>query len=178
VTRVWEASKDPAAPSFFLTSLYLMLEAANETAAFRQRIRKGGVWEHDTVAVGPTILREDGTFGFARLEFHRPFDAFARSAGPAIAESKARANLAPANEHLDDIVYQSTLPWLRFTAFTNALGGRDSIPRIVFGRCDTEGGTTKMPVAVEVHHALVDGSDVAAFIDRFQTGLQQWREES
>ena len=59
------------------------------------------------------------------------------------------------------------LPWLRFTAYTNALPGGDSIPRIVFGRATREGRRMKMPVAVEVHHALVDGLDVARFFERF-----------
>jgi chloramphenicol O-acetyltransferase type A len=59
------------------------------------------------------------------------------------------------------------LPWLRFTSFTNALpGGDDSIPRIVFGRCVRDRRRMKMPVAVEVHHALVDGLDVARFFER------------
>lgn len=171
VTRLWEERRGARAPSFFVASLYLMLKAANETEAFRLRMRKKGVWLHDAVAVGPTIQREDGTFAFSRLEFQDRFAAFAANAQQEIAGSKRRKTLAPANEHLDDIVYQSTLPWLRFTSFTNALGGDDSIPRFVFGKCVRENGAMKMPVAVEVHHALVDGSDVARFFDRFQSGL-------
>jgi chloramphenicol O-acetyltransferase len=33
----------------------------------------------------------------------------------------------------------------------------------------------KMPVAVEVHHALVDGIDVAKFIERFQAELNSFK---
>jgi len=32
-----------------------------------------------------------------------------------------------------------------------------------------------MPVAVEVHHALVDGLDVARLFERFETGLSGFR---
>src|SRR5688500_14854938 len=68
VTAAWNASREGGAPSFFLGSLFLMLRAANDVEAFRLRLRARGVWRHDRVAVGPTIMRADETFGFVRLE--------------------------------------------------------------------------------------------------------------
>ena len=59
VTRAWNRCRKPGGPPFFLASLFLMLRAANETEAFRLRLRRRGVWLHDRVAVGPTILRAD-----------------------------------------------------------------------------------------------------------------------
>lgn len=172
VTRLWDASHAPGGPSFCLASLYLMLKAANETDAFRLRLRKRGVWLHDRVAVGPTIPRDDGTFAFARLEFREGFQRFSEDGEKAIAESRRRKALAREKQGHDDIVYQSTLPWVRFTSLTNALpGGDDSIPRVVFGKCTRDGESMKMPVGVEVHHALVDGVDVAKFLDRFRAEL-------
>jgi chloramphenicol O-acetyltransferase type A len=50
-------------------------------------------------------------------------------------------------------------------------GGDDSIPRVVFGKCTTDQQSVRMPVSIEVHHALVDGVDVAKFIERFQAAL-------
>jgi chloramphenicol O-acetyltransferase type A len=177
VTRAWDRCRAPGSASFFLASLHLMLKAANQTEAFRLRMRKRGVWLHERLAVGPTVPREDGTFAFARLEFDERFDRFAAQGSRTIAESRTRPTLAPKNDRQDDIVYHSTLPWFRFTAFTNALpGGDDSIPRVVFGKCTQEGhATMKMPVAVEVHHALVDGIDVAKFIERFQAELNSFK---
>jgi chloramphenicol O-acetyltransferase type A len=90
-----------------------------------------------------------------------------------MAESAAREELDP-NPGEDDIVYQSSLPWLRFTSFTNAIGGGDSIPRIVFGKCEIQGRRFLMPMSVEVHHALVDGLDVARFVERFQDELSEF----
>ena len=170
VTAVWKRCVKPGGPSFFLTSLFLMLQAVNETEAFRLRLRRRGVWLHDRVAVGPTILRPDETFGFTRLEATGTLDQFAAAGRAAIARA-ARRNTLEAVKQTDDIVFHSVLPWLRFTSFANALPGGDSIPRIVFGKCTTEDGATKMPVAVEVHHALVDGLDVARFIGRFEAAL-------
>jgi chloramphenicol O-acetyltransferase type A len=149
-----------------------MLKAANETETFRLRLRKRGVWLHDRVAVGSTIARDDETFGFARLDLTENLAQFAAKAEAAIARIRRETMLA-GNEGEDDaIVFHSTLPWLHFTSFTNARpGGDDSIPRVVFGRCTPDGRSVKMPVAIEVHHALVDGVDVAKFIERFQAAL-------
>ncbi len=168
VTAAWNASRKGGAPSFFLSSLFLMLKAANDVEAFRLRLRARGVWRHDRIAVGPTIIRPDETFGFVRLKPAGTVKEFAAQGEAAIADAVRQRGLTSLGKTSDDIVFHSVLPWLRFTSFTNALPGRgDSIPRVVFGRCAREGRRMKMPVAVEVHHALVDGLDVARFFERF-----------
>lgn len=174
VTAAWRASHKPGAVSFFLRSVFLMLKAANEVEAFRLRLRARGVWRHDRVAVGPTIPRPDATFGFVRLEPARTLQQFASAADAAITRTRTQRGLISPKKPGDDIVFHSVLPWLRFTSFANALPDRaDSIPRIVFGRCVREGRRMKMPVAVEVHHALVDGIDVARFYERFAANLDR-----
>ena len=168
VTAAWNLSRQPGAPSFFLTSVFHMLEAANETEAFRLRLRPRGVWRHDRVAVGPTVMRADDTFGFVRLEPAASLEEFARRGQAVLDDAASQKALAAARKERDDIVFHSVLRWLQFTSFTNAIPGkRDSIPRVVFGQCAREGRRMKMPVAVEVHHALVDGLDVATFFERF-----------
>jgi chloramphenicol O-acetyltransferase type A len=176
VTALWKRCRAPDSPPFFLTSLFFMLRAINAVEAFRLRLRTRGVWLHDRVAVGTTLLRPDHTFGFARAEPDRTLEQFIAEGEAAIARAKRRKTLAPQRAHEDDVVYHSTLPWFRFTSFTNALRRRDSIPRIVFGKCSKDGRAIWMPVAVEVHHALVDGLDVARFLDRFELELSSLRE--
>ena len=170
VTRIWKQSRKPGSPSFFLTSVFLMPNAVNDVEAFRLRLRPRGVWRHDRIAVGPTILRPDDTFGFARFEPARSFDRFVAQSTAAIARAMQRGVREPARPP-DDVVYHSVLPWFRFRAYANALPGRDSIPRIVFGQVTREGRRMTMPVAVEVHHAVVDGLDVARFFERFNQAL-------
>ena len=174
VTRVWKYCHTPGAPSFFLTSLFLMLRAVNGVEAFRLRLRPRGVWRHDVVRVGATIRRADETFAFARLEPADTLDAFVTIGSAAVAQAMRGGGLEP-KKQIDDVVYHSVLPWFRFTAYTNALPGTDSIPRIVFGRAVSDSRRTLMPVAVEVHHALVDGLDVARFFDGFDRELQRGR---
>ena len=173
VTSVWKQCRVPGGPSFFLTSLFLMLKAANETEAFRRRLRRRGVWVHERVGVGPTIARADDTFGFVRLEPSSRLEHFVTAGEKAIASAAAGGALKPLKsvKRTDDIIFHSVLPWLRFSAFSNALPGGDSIPRIVFGKCTGDRRTLMMPVAVEVHHAVVDGLDVARFFERFSEEL-------
>ena len=174
VTARWNASRRRAAPSFFLTSLFLMLNAANAVEAFRLRLRPRGVWRHDRVAVGPAIMRPDETFGFVRLEPAGTLRQFASRGRAVIAAAEGQSGLVSNSLAGDDIIFHSVLPWLRFTSATNALPGKgDSIPRILFGRCVREGKRMKMPVSVEVHHALVDGLDVARFFERFAANLDR-----
>ena len=172
VTAAWNRSRKRGAPSFFLTSLFPMLKASNEVEAFRLRLRPRGVWRHDRVAVGPTVLRSDQTFGFARLELTSTLTEFVTHGQAAVSHAHAQTGLQERKNTGDDIVFHSVLPWLRFTSFSNALPGNDSIPRIVFGRCEADRRRVKMPVAVEVHHALVDGLDVARFFEKFTAHLE------
>lgn len=170
-TAVWEGSKRSGSPSFYVATLFHSLRAANDTEAFRMRIRGDTVWVHDSVRASATVLRDDDTFGFAIFPPAPSLEEFSRDAPVEMAAAKKSPLVLPRPGE-DDLVYHSSLPWIRFTAFSNALnGGKDSVPRIVFGKCEQRGDRWLMPVAVEVHHALVDGLDVAKFLERLQQGL-------
>jgi chloramphenicol O-acetyltransferase type A len=173
VTRVWRESQDPGGPSFFLASVFLALRAANEVEAFRTRVRGDRPWVHDRVSITPTVMRPDRTFAFARLEPAASFAEFAARSEPVV---RAACEVKPlvVSHPDDDVIYQTTLPWMRFTAFSNALEGEgDSVPRIAFGKCTGDGGRWTIPVSVEVHHAVVDGVDVAAFIEKLERGFAE-----
>jgi chloramphenicol O-acetyltransferase type A len=171
VTASWARARDAAAPSFFVVSLYAASRAVNLVEAMRTRVRERRPWVHDRVAVSTTVSRSDETFGYARIEAVEPFDAFAAHAQQVIDAAAAGRGLTEPNVD-DDVVYHSTLPWLRFTAFSNAMARGDSIPRVVFGKCVPDGGRVVMPVALEVHHAVVQGRDAARFYERLQRELE------
>jgi chloramphenicol O-acetyltransferase type A len=160
------------APSFSLAGFYATLRAANATEAFRRRLREDRVWLHDEIGLTTTVLREDGTFGFARFGPAGSLAEFIPRGHEEMSRVKRPAPLAIPAPGDDALIYHSTIPWLRFTSFTNAIGKRDdSVPRVVFGRCTREGLSTSMPVSVEVHHAVVDGIDVAHFFEQLQHHL-------
>lgn len=171
VTGLWDACARDGR-SFFLASSYAALAALNEIEAFRLRLRPEGVWRHDTIGISPTIMRPDETFGFSRMEYRASFAQFEADAQRVIDRVRQETTLIVDVD--DDVVYSSVLPWTRFTSFTNPIGGPDdSVPRLVFGRAALEGAIRRMPVGVEVHHALVDGLDVARFVEGFEHRLAQ-----
>jgi chloramphenicol O-acetyltransferase type A len=171
VTRLWQQCAAEKR-SFLIAGLYCALEAANDTEAFRLRIRPDGIWLHDRVGTSTTILRDDETFGFAIFRPAASYAAFEAAGQAEIERAKATPTLRTPAPGEDDLVYHSSLPWIHFTSFTNALGrGDDCIPRLVFGRVAESGGARRMPVAVEVHHGLVDGLDVARFLERFEQAM-------
>jgi len=171
VTRLWEHSREPGGPSFFLAALFVVMRAANDTEAFRLRLRDEGVWMHDRIDASSTILLEDETFVFIQFPMRDGYAAY-EEFGLQEIERVRRVGSLGGQVPRDDLIYHSTVPWIRFTAFTNPFSTNDdSIPRIVFGRCGESAGRWTMPLAIEVHHALVDGLDVARFLERFQAGL-------
>jgi len=172
VTRLWTHCRQHSDVSFSLASLFFALRAINATEPLRLRLHGEQVIGHDQVAIGTTILRPDETFGFARFDPAPTFAEFQQAGQATIARVKANVDL-DALPGKDDLIYHSTLPWLRFTSFTNAMAKHDSIPRLTFGRVTEGNGRFAMPVAIEVHHALVDGLDVALFVERFEKELAE-----
>lgn len=170
VTAAWALTRGAAAPSFFVLSLYAASRAANIVEAMRTRVRDGRPWVHERVAISTTVRRADETFGYARIEPIEGLPAFADHAQQVIDAVSAARGLTEPNVD-DDVVYHSTLPWLRFTSFSNAMAGRDAIPRVVFGKCVPSGDRMVMPVALEVHHAVVHGLDAARFYDKLQAAI-------
>ena len=155
--------------SFFLSYLYLSLKAANEIEAFRYRLKDEQVWVHDTLNAGSTVLNTDRTFSFCYFDYHEHFVDFLEESEERLAEFKAgRKSLA--TKRADDLIYYSVLPWLDFTSFSHARRSpnADSIPRFVFGKTEAGADDLRMPMSVEVHHALVDGYEVGLFKDRLQ----------
>ena len=72
-----------------------------------------------------------------------------------------------------DLVYYSVIPWVAFTSFKHASrSDRDqTVPRIVFGRKFRDGDRIRMPVSVEVNHAIMDGLHVGRYFERLQETL-------
>lgn len=162
--------------SFFLTSLYLSLAAANETEPFRYRLDGDRVRVYERIHGGSTVLLPDNTFTFAYFDFTEDFVAFEEKATDKLEWTYQGSPDFDPRDDADDLIHYSVLPWLSFTSFSHARrrDPNDSIPKISFGKYTEDGeGRWKMPVSVAVHHALMDGFHVGRFVDRFQAKLAE-----
>ena len=155
--------------SFFLSTLFLSLKAANEIEELRLRIRSEEVVIHPAISAGSTVLREDETFGFGYFDYSTNFDRFEANGLEVLALAGSPGVLQPSADR-DDLIYYSVLPWISFSSFAHArrCPATDCIPRIVFGK---RSDNCKLPISIEVHHALVDGLHVGRFLERFQEML-------
>ncbi|MDP8235508.1 MAG: chloramphenicol acetyltransferase [Candidatus Erginobacter occultus] len=158
---------------FFSTLLYLSSRAANQVKEFRYRIRGEQVIEHETVSPAITVLGDDGTFGYATIEYDREAVTFLERAAETIAQAKANPTIAE-NPNRDDVIYYTSIPWISFTAFTHPISlPADSIPRISWGKYFAAGDRILLPYSVQVHHGLADGLHVGKHFTLLQSLLDR-----
>lgn len=167
-TTAYSMSKQTAT-SFFLYYLYKSLQAANAIEPFKYRIEANEVIVYEQANASPTINRQNGTFGFAYIDYYADFKTFLREAKKEIDRVQNSTGLVPAIAG-ENVIHYSSLPWLHFTsvAHARAFSFKDSIPKITFGKMILEGNKRVMPLSVHVHHALMDGYHVGQFVNLFQ----------
>ena len=174
-TLGYQKIKDLGYP-YFLFYLHKSLQAANAVEPFRYRIEQNEVYIYEKIHASPTIGRPDHTFGFSFMEYNKDFDIFQKNAQIEIDEVQKSTGLRHTNnaKRIDTIHY-SSIPWYKFTGLTHArhFAFNDSIPKISFGKYTKEGSTLSLPVAVNVHHGLMDGYHVGEYLEEFQKLLNE-----
>ena len=163
--------------SVFLSLLHRSLTAANQLEHFKTRIVDDAVYRYDQIDGGSAVGRSNGTIGFGFYPFHGRLADFVRHATPELERVRQRDDIER-HPH-PNVIRFSVLPWFDFTSISHArdFGRPDSAPRITFGRITEAGGRCTMPVSIHVHHALVDGLQVAEFLQKFQAALDAPGEE-
>ena len=124
---------------------------------------------HDKVNTAFTIMSDDGVFSFCNGKYVNSFKEFYTETKKAIEKTKENILLED-EKGIDDVVYMTSLPWVSFTSVSHPIHMTpvDSIPRIAWGKYFNDGEKILMPLAVQVHHALVDGNEVGQYFDRIQ----------
>ncbi len=158
--------------SFLLHTLFISTKICNEIQAFRLRMKEEKVLIFDTIHTGSTILLDDESFRFCYIEYSPDRAAFLENGRTAFEAVKQGAPLDPGLNQMN-VIHHSSIPWVSFSSFKHArkYGNNDSVPKITFGKYFEENGRYKMPLSVEVHHALMDGLHVGRFFERYQEEL-------
>lgn len=150
--------------------VYLIAKTANEIPEFRWRIQEEKVIEHSVVHPSFTVYTEVAdVFSFCEVAFNQDYQTFIQQAIRQIKAMKQNPSFSDKNGR-DDYLFLSAIPWVSFTGFQHAmqLNPTDSVPRIVWGKYFEEAGRIKMPLSVQVHHALVDGRHVGQFFQKIE----------
>ena len=173
LTRFYSAAKQ-SGTTFTVAVIYALSRTANAIPEFRYRIRGDSVVEHEVVHPSTTIMGQDDLFTFCSIEYTPEFTAFAARAAERIAYVRKNPTLRD-EPGRDDYLFMTSIPWVSFTAFTHPghLHPAKSIPMFAWGKLFAEGDHRKMPLCVQVHHAVVDGVHVGRFYEQLQEFLQQ-----
>jgi chloramphenicol O-acetyltransferase type A len=160
--------------SLNITLVYLFARVANAIPEFRYRIRAGQVVEHDVVHPSSTIMTEDDLFSFCTIQYVADYAAFAAQAAAVIEQMKQQPRLED-EPGQDDLLFLSSIPWVSFTGLQHPIHMHpvDSVPRISWGKFFAEGKAVKMPLSVQVHHALMDGIHLGRYYTLVQEYLDQ-----
>lgn len=145
--------------------VYLLSRAAFETTPFRWRIREGEIVEHDTLQPSFTVpTKVSRAFSFCTVRWEEDPVAFHRAAVRTMEEMKNNPSFEDEADQ-DNYLFLSAFPWASFTSVTHAMNGRpeDSVPRITWGKYFKQENRVLMPLAVQAHHGLVDGSDLGRY---------------
>jgi chloramphenicol O-acetyltransferase type A len=168
VTRLYRFCKDNNL-AYSLAGLFYSLKTANAIPEFRIRLKDGKLVEFDTIHATQTILNADETFSFCYFENKPDVFEFTTAGKASLEKYKALKSFDVESDRLD-LIYYSVIPWVSFTSFKHAtrIDKTQTVPRIVFGRLFDEGPVKKMPLSVEVNHAIMDGFHVGKFFNLFQ----------
>ncbi len=159
----------PGGGGLSLACHHIALVLANRHDSFRLRLEGQGqaarVRRHARVDASTTVLRSDDSFVFATLPYQARFADFraqGAAALQAVHDGPPGFHAPPPAPPGDDgtLMYFTTLPWVHFSSFAHARPGAgvaDSTPRVAFGGIQAEGAQQWLPVALDVHHALMDG---------------------
>lgn len=159
IKRVADALGQP----FFVALSYAVSRAANAVAPFRHRVIDGVLYEYDRIDPGYTVAREGDLFSFCDSVYTEDFRAYRDHALARMDEVKVRPDLGVGDKN--QMFFITSIPWFSFTAFTHPYDPLYGyIPVITLGKyTERPDGTVVMPVAVQVHHGVVDGVHVARF---------------
>jgi len=162
--------------SFYLTILHAAALAADEVPEFRQRIRGEQIAEYSECPTSHVELPDGRNYCYCTLYHHMDIDEYFERAEKTRRDCVLNG-ITEAPE-VESMYFISTVPWFRYTALVQpAAGGDESNPRITWGKFEEDGtGRMMMPVSVLVHHALVDGIQIARFYQNLDLQIRRFGE--
>ena len=172
VTRLYSFCKENGL-AFSLGALYYSLQTANSVPEFRIRLQDEKLVQFDEIHATQTILNDDETFSFCYFENKPDVFEFNIRGKAALKKYKALKTFDVESDRLD-MIYYSVIPWVSFTSFKHAtrIDKTQTVPRIVFGKMFEDRLVKKMPVSVEVNHAMMDVLHVGKFFNQFQEAIE------
>lgn len=173
VTHIYHVAKSKGL-SFYMAMIYAVMHTAMGMTNFHYRLDKQGEPVYcDGLTASFTYLPKGWeNFYVVNKAFEGDFEDFCKSAK---AQAEAQATDSDRGIMCDPedlgVIYISALPWIHFNHMMRTIehGGKDNIPRISWGKYDEDlKGRLMMPLALQVHHGLMDGFHVGMYYQKLQ----------
>ncbi|WP_020569043.1 chloramphenicol acetyltransferase [Neolewinella persica] len=158
--------------------VYMIADTAMKVQPFRWRIRGDEVVEHDGLRPSFAVpTAASSAFSFCTVPYTEDPIAFHAAAEAMIERMKSDPSFED-EPGADDYLFLSSFPWVSFTSVTHAMNHsrKDSVPRIAWGKYFKREGKVLMPLAVQAHHAVVDGSDLGSYFQQIQRSFKKSEE--
>ena len=157
--------------SFYTAFIHCVALAADEIPEFRRRIHGNAIVEYEQCPTSHIELCPNGIYSYCTLHHYMPLDEYFSTAGK-LREAAKNGGIEE-GEEAEKMYFITCLPWIHYTALVQPTGG-DSNPRISWGKYEeNHKGRLMMPVSVLVHHALVDGIQIADFYRRLEEKIKE-----
>lgn len=173
VTELVQFCKDKKY-SFYLLFMHAAALAADDIAAFRQRIRDRKVIEYSECPTSHIELLDNGTYCYCTLQHHMELEAYISYAENTRKQCRLNGSIEEDSDS-ESMYFISTLPWLHYTSLIQPVaGGEESNPRITWGKFQKDYyGKEQLPVTILAHHGLVDGIHISQFYENLKIQLQK-----
>lgn len=166
------ARRDAAGVNVYRASLFAIAQALHAVPELLMRFRGDTVVHHAHVDLSMPVPTPAGSFNYAYVPYIADFASFDAQTREILTQTAQSDGLNAVGEGKDNVAFLSCMPWLDYTAITNAMPHKDDcIPRVNWGKYVREGDAWKMAMTLEVHHALVDGQQVGAFFNAVQASF-------
>lgn len=171
VTRLVERVKAAGLSTYF-SLIHTATAAADDLAPFHLRIMDGEPVRFPYSTPVLTHMRPgdeiffmlEGKTGVGVREFCA--DLREKEKTPPVGEERLDVKKA-------GLISFSCIPWIDYTHFVRTIThlGKDSNPKMSWGKYVTENGRTTVNFSVQVHHGLMDGYHVGQYFKRLQERL-------
>lgn len=152
---------------FFAALLYYMTKAANVVKEFRYRLEGDTPVVWNKIHANYTLMQENGVMGNSYTEYCDNFEVFYENALEDLNHGKKSGiifNKTFPEGQSNAVVTITSIPWTKISNFTQAVYRvGDAVPYIGVGRRYGLGERLLLPIAVQAHHAFVDGFHMAHY---------------
>lgn len=161
--------------------LYCISTVVNRHREFRMACNAAKeIGWYDRVHPCYTIFHKDTeTFSNLWTEYNPDYAAFREAYRRTLSVYGEQPGMMPQPDTPPNTFPVSMIPWASFEGFNlNLQNGYDYLPPIfTMGKFYEENSRVRLPLAVQVHHAVCDGFHLCRLVNEMQELLDSWSEE-